>query len=1343
MSSVSASVPWHGVAGADEVGIDPLSGPGSTTVTSTLMEDTATAASVSILLGSGQDSLVGKVAPFANPLLDYKEEALVINKLGELTHLRRGDQGWRQRALLDAQGNVIKTAEVVVVVHPFDLRLIAVYPDADGVPQLLELVKSDETGGSWRWRGGPSGSPIRIKMMYVFYSGRVPAVTGIDPKTGSIVSLLGRLDGDNRFESHAWKTPFSTKGVTQLVAGRDPGFVDPVCYLVMDGKLSRFSVRTQTLSTLDQRANNRWCLLGVFDANGAGIGLIYQDLTSGSLAVRNYGSNGPVASSILGNDFIFGSAWVDVNNMVHVYGVRSTEWEPVPVLQVLHQVAWEAGGMLPAWSKAKDEKRNRMEEVLTPLVEKVGGFVVDPFPDYEPSLFVSFAGERLPEERFAIYTQDIACGVWSRDRIGLAATGSDPHVVTNYVSSVTFLDGRGTPMPGLTVKVSAESIADVRIDGAACLIGPGLTAEVRADATGKVTVAVPADGLMAPALHFDAVGLKQGAVVQPAAAVHDFLAGSGTLASQPGLFNEEALKKAKVGTRLIVDPKHQGAAGAAVLYTQKAFRAASGAPFVPHLSDGTGPAQTGHGFSFGSGAPHSTHGMRLPYGVEGVPDEDLPIYREFTTAEEFDAHWEEIRSRPDYGGIIDDFVTWGTDVWEGIKNGVITVVEVSVEAVGRLVVKMGYLVFELTEFVIDTVTAAIRVVEAAFAQVVTKMTDVVDWLKALFSFRDVWETKEAMDSGLRMVLGYGDTVLQNIQKQVPGWFAKQEQTVKDCFTALRASYVDRPLGDEANRPPALVSSSGQALSQRTLRDDPQVSWLSTQVLSTPMITAFRAADARAVGAAPISAAIGNAFTDFLDALAASGVSDHVQDALGDLAALLVTVTDPRDPASARKSSIAALIDVAEKVVLVLLEALDAAFVAALGAVHTTITHIGDLLDSKLPKELSPLNDLYRWIQTQAGVTPKDATWGGLVLLLIAFPATVVYKLVVGVDQRPFPGGFPHLPAPPAHPDHDPNWAPESEKDYNALLKQLQFDCAMMSLPGVTWDVLGELSALQPTDAGYGKTLETLIAMGSASSTALWLGMVMAVPPVTGADWDGSVNNRTWSLAFGAAAANVALQYGLIAWADLSDSEDGPILKNKRSPKATKKSPITFGPIMATTLGWFYMFFAASALKGTNPNPFATAQLVTGALPGMVQILRYGLKFDPKGVAFLVRGGVVAGIVGLSDLTSITLLATMSSARNPAPTVVTTNLPDAVVGRAYEAALTATGGDQPWNAPIKGWTVTGGTLPTGLVLDGETGKVTGVPMNSLYTRFSVACTDSYGPPQFSDPHNVNIWVRPAE
>lgn len=74
--------------------------------------------------------------------------------------------------------------------------------------------------------------------------------------------------------------------------------------------------------------------------------------------------------------------------------------------------------------------------------------------------------------------------------------------------------------------------------------------------------------------------------------------------------------------------------------------------------------------------------------------------------------------------------------------------------------------------------------------------------------------------------------------------------------------------------------------------------------------------------------------------------------------------------------------------------------------------------------------------------------------------------------------------------------------------------------------------------------------------------------------------------------------------------------------------------------------------------------------------------------------------------------------NPAVNISTTSLPDGTTNVAYSQTLTATQGTAPY-----AWSITAGTLPAGLNLDGATGVISGTPSVAGTSPFTVTVTDS--------------------
>ena len=93
--------------------------------------------------------------------------------------------------------------------------------------------------------------------------------------------------------------------------------------------------------------------------------------------------------------------------------------------------------------------------------------------------------------------------------------------------------------------------------------------------------------------------------------------------------------------------------------------------------------------------------------------------------------------------------------------------------------------------------------------------------------------------------------------------------------------------------------------------------------------------------------------------------------------------------------------------------------------------------------------------------------------------------------------------------------------------------------------------------------------------------------------------------------------------------------------------------------------------------------------------------------------------------------------NAAPAITTTSLPAATVNTAYSQTLTATGGTPPLV-----WAVaSGSTLPAGLTLDSSTGVLSGTPIATGTTTFTVDLTDANGA-RTTETFTLTVNAAPA-
>jgi Putative Ig domain len=91
---------------------------------------------------------------------------------------------------------------------------------------------------------------------------------------------------------------------------------------------------------------------------------------------------------------------------------------------------------------------------------------------------------------------------------------------------------------------------------------------------------------------------------------------------------------------------------------------------------------------------------------------------------------------------------------------------------------------------------------------------------------------------------------------------------------------------------------------------------------------------------------------------------------------------------------------------------------------------------------------------------------------------------------------------------------------------------------------------------------------------------------------------------------------------------------------------------------------------------------------------------------------------VADNTKKATAAVTVTATSSALTITTTSLPGGNTGSGYGAALGATGGTTPYS-----WSISTGSLPAGITLDGTTGLLSGTPTTSGTSSFTAKVTDS--------------------
>ena len=241
---------------------------------------------------------------------------------------------------------------------------------------------------------------------------------------------------------------------------------------------------------------------------------------------------------------------------------------------------------------------------------------------------------------------------------------------------------------------------------------------------------------------------------------------------------------------------------------------------------------------------------------------------------------------------------------------------------------------------------------------------------------------------------------------------------------------------------------------------------------------------------------------------------------------------------------------------------------------------------------------------------------------------------------------------------------------------------------------------------------------------------------------GGTAPYTWSLTSGTLPAGLALNAstGAIAGTPTASANAAPLtftVVDSGSPVQTKAVSLTL--TIAASGPALLNITTTSLPNGQVGTPYSTTLAATGGTAPYTWSLTSGTL--PAGLALNASTGAIAGTpTATANATALTFNVVDSSspvqtnavnltltiaASGPAIlNITTTSLPNGQVGTPYSATLAATGGTAPYS-----WSLTSGTLPAGLTLNGATGAIAGTPTataNAVALTFKV--TDSSSPVQ---------------
>jgi Subtilase family/Putative Ig domain len=221
---------------------------------------------------------------------------------------------------------------------------------------------------------------------------------------------------------------------------------------------------------------------------------------------------------------------------------------------------------------------------------------------------------------------------------------------------------------------------------------------------------------------------------------------------------------------------------------------------------------------------------------------------------------------------------------------------------------------------------------------------------------------------------------------------------------------------------------------------------------------------------------------------------------------------------------------------------------------------------------------------------------------------------------------------------------------------------------------------------FGTSAATPHAAGAAAL------MLQANPAITPAEITTALENTAAAIG---TTPNYNSGYGFI-------DADAAMASLPAGAPQLKLTPSTIYLTQSSTLSWLAVNSTSCTGSWSGAEPTSGSQTVTPTATGT----------DTYTLTCTSAAGSQSGS------------ATLTVQAIPALSITSSSLPSGTAGKAYSATLTATGGIPPYS-----WSLTGGTLPSGLSLNAATGVISGTPAAAASaTPLTFQVSDSEKTPQ---------------
>ncbi|MGA2906055.1 MAG: hypothetical protein ABSD98_19690, partial [Candidatus Korobacteraceae bacterium] len=385
-----------------------------------------------------------------------------------------------------------------------------------------------------------------------------------------------------------------------------------------------------------------------------------------------------------------------------------------------------------------------------------------------------------------VLSEDLTLGVWD-DLVMLkpAGTNTDCEYVSRYLTELTVTDENSIPQSNFSLGVTADEPIGIWVGNTLYNVDVATPVQLMTDQTGKVTFGFFASDLYTPTFSFAADGLSSPPTINPAQAVNNYLAGqSGALPARPDFDAAGNTLKA------------------AQMQTQPEWVSGSTSQFVQPQDQ--------------ANAPTAAQAITQVYTI--------PV-----SATETSGQWQVAPSQMGVGstGFWDDLCNYGHDIEHAIKNAVLKVTKIEVDVANKVVsftMQLANGASQVLQLVVKTARDVVSAVKTVFRYIERGIDEVIHWLKDLFRWGDILNTKIVFETALNGLMSklsenfnpnspvYAGTLFKTYFDDLVAQISQAFQNAESVFSSTDtfggvAGLVSyplsaRPVGDDALHPTA-------------------------------------------------------------------------------------------------------------------------------------------------------------------------------------------------------------------------------------------------------------------------------------------------------------------------------------------------------------------------------------------------------------------------------------------------------------------------------------------------------------------------------------------------------------